>query len=160
MVGAKDLAVLQSLMLPTFRVEFDVGKGPKAFRDYWGAANSGVTLWEVLGRVLSLGGSFFSPTLFGAPYPFTRFPNDLDPLAHVVAAGANVPLLAMPQPGASQVGSLDHAIVPLAAHLSPPAVVPVASLVELDHPAIGLDFPALGVARFQPLGDHHAALQP
>jgi hypothetical protein len=125
-------------MLPTFRVEFDAGKGPAAFRNHWKPDRSGSALWEVLGRVLDMKGTWYSDTLFGAPYVFTQFPFDLDPLAHVVALGPKVALCDKPADGARQVGSLDHAIVPLAQPLNPPVLLRAASFLEVKHPESGL----------------------
>jgi hypothetical protein len=140
MVKAKDARGLESLMLPTFRVEFDVGKGPAAFRRHWRSDRANSPLWEILGRVLRIQGKYYSPTLFAAPYVYTDFPVDLDPLAYVVALGGKVPLLEKPQPGSRQVATLDHSIISLARPQKPPVVIPAKQFVEVSHPQAGRCF--------------------
>jgi len=101
---------LEALMLPTFRVEFDYGKGSAAFRRRWQSESPSSALWQVMDRLFSLGGTFYSDTLFALPYVYTRFPGDLDPLGHVVAVKADTRLLDRPGQDAGLVATLDHAI--------------------------------------------------
>ena len=86
-VRRKDSEALCGLMLPDFKVEFDVGKGPDVFRDHWDSETPTSLVWAVLDRLLALGGTFYSDSLFALPYVYTRFPHDLDRLSYVVATG-------------------------------------------------------------------------
>lgn len=140
--GVKDrnYRALESLMLPTFRVEFDTGKGPVAFHRYWNPQTPDSQLWQVLGRLLSLPGIAYSETLYAVSYVFARFPFDLDPLCHVVATGESVDLVAEPSRDAKTVGSLNYSIVTLAKPVEPPVVIPAGQFVELAHPEIGRCF--------------------
>ena len=139
-VARKDHAALTRLMRPDFRVEFDEGQGPAAFRRRWRVESKDDLLWDVLGRLLEQGGTFYSETLFVLPYTFANFPFDLDPLSYVVATGDKVAVLAQPQRDAAKRASLDHVIVPLAQPLSPPVVIPSGRFLEVIHPEQGRCF--------------------
>jgi len=149
--SARDFRSLESLMLPDFRVEFDAGKGPKAFHHHWRHDSPSSRLWEVLPRLLELGGTFYSETLFAVPYVYTHFPLDLDPLSHVVALRENVSLLEQPDAAARRVGTLDYSIVPLARPLQPPVIFAPAAYLELNHPDAGRCF-ALSHEFYSPFG--------
>ncbi len=131
---------LEALMLPTFRVEFDVGKGPVAFRRHWRPESPSSALWPVLERLFSLGGTFFSDTLFALPYVYTRFPVELDPLGHVVAIKPDTRLLDRPGQDAGPVATLDHAIIPLAERLRPPVMMGSGGYLEVKAPRVGWCF--------------------
>jgi len=131
---------LEDLMLPTFRVEFDAGKGPAAFRKRWHPESASSPLWQVMERLFALGGTFYSDTLFALPYVYTRFPGDLDPLAHVVALTADTRLLDRPGQDAGLVATLDHAIIPLAQRLSPPVTMSAGGYLEVKVPRAGWCF--------------------
>ncbi len=83
-VAKRDTPALLALMNPTFRVDFDGGKGPLAFAKHWKPDTPDSAVWKILDRLLSLGGTFYTPTLFAIPYVYTKFPFDLDPFAYVV----------------------------------------------------------------------------
>lgn len=137
LVKDRDYRALELLLEQNFRVEFDVGKGPKAFHAYWCPQTPDSTLWPVLDKLLSLDGAFYSKTLFCLPYVFARFPFDLDPLEHVVALGSDVRLLSAPDSQAEMIGSLDHSIVSLAEPLQPPVLLQPDRFLEIKHPTIG-----------------------
>jgi hypothetical protein len=139
------------MMLPDFRVEFDAGKGPAAFRRHWRSEQRSSDLWTVLPRLLELPGSFYSPTLFALPFVFTHFPTDLDPIAYVVATAQNVPLHAKPVTGAERIGALDFAIIPLAKPPRPPVIISRGQFLEVIHPEAGHGFVA-GSDVYSPAG--------
>jgi hypothetical protein len=141
MTAHRDFRGLESLMLPTFRVEFDVGKGPAAFRSHWRPEAPASRLWQVLPRLFALGGTFYSNTLFAVPYVYTRFPGDLSLLGHVVALKEDVSLFEKPEPGAKRVAAAPYSIVPLAAALKPP-VLPATGHLEARLPGAGSCFVA------------------
>jgi hypothetical protein len=149
-VRRKDSKALSALMAPDFKVEFDVGKGPEVFRRHWESDTSTSTVWPVLDRILALGGTFYSNTLFAAPYVYTRFPYDLDRLSHVVATG-DVPLHAQSNPASARVGMLKHAIVPLVTPLKPPAMLCQQPFVAVQHPELGVCYVA-GTDVYSPAG--------
>lgn len=142
LVAKRNHVGLEALMLPTFRVEFDDGKGPAAFRRYWHPESPDSAVWGILERLLALPGHSYSPTLFAVPYLFARFPFDLDLLGHVVGVNGSASLLAEPRPDAPRLGSVDHAILALANPMEPPVVIPSGEFVELRHPEFGRCFAA------------------
>jgi hypothetical protein len=131
---------LEALMLPTFRVEFDAGKGPAAFRRHWHPESRSSALWQVLERLFSLGGTLYSGTLFALPYVYTRFPADLDPLGHVVAVKPDIRILDRPGQDGSPVATLNHAIIPLAERLRPPVIMSAEGYLEVKVPRAGWCF--------------------
>lgn len=136
----RDFRGLEALMLPTFRVEFDVGKGPAAFRRKWHPESASSALWQVLERLFSLGGTFYSDTLFGLPYVYTRFPADLDPLGHVVVVQPATRLLDGPGRDARLMSTIDNAVLPLANRLRPPVLMSAEGYLEVKAPGIGWCF--------------------
>jgi hypothetical protein len=149
-VRRRDSKALCALMPPDFKVEFDAGKGPAMFRRQWSPDASTSPVWAVLHRLLSLGGTFYSDSLFALPYVYTRFPLDLDRLSYVVAAG-EVPMYADPNPAGARVGVLTHAIVPLVTPLTPPAMLVQLPRVAVRHPERGVCYVA-GTDVYSPAG--------
>jgi hypothetical protein len=149
-VRRKDSKALCALMPRDFKVEFDVGKGPDVFRRQWDSETSTSLAWAVLDRLLALGGTFYSDSLFALPYVYTRFPYDLDRLHYVVATG-DVAVHAEPNLASARVGVLKHAIVPLATALTPPAMLCQQPFVAVQHPDVGLCYVA-GTDVYSPAG--------
>lgn len=133
---------LEAMMLPTFRVEFDAGKGPAAFRRRWQPESPASALWGMLERLFSLGGTFYSGTLFALPYVYTQFPAGLDPLAHVVTVKAGTRLLDRPGQDGKPVETLDYTILPLLDRLRPPVMITTGRYFEVQGPRAGRGFVA------------------
>jgi hypothetical protein len=141
LAAGRDFRGLEALMAPDFRVEFDAGKGPRAFHAHW-RPDSSDRLWRVLSRLLPLGGTFYRETLFAIPYVYTRFPFDLGLMDHVVAVKENAALLEKAEPDAKRVGTLAYAVVPLAEPLKDPVVMEDARYLRVDAPGAGMCFVA------------------
>jgi hypothetical protein len=131
-VERRDDRELLALMSADFNVEFDVGKGPATFRRRWKSNARDSQVWDLLDRLLTLGGTFYSPTLFALPYVYTRFPADLDKLSHVVSVRAKVPLRQRPDAHGPEVGTLDYVILPLTTPMKPPVLL-TEPFVEVRH---------------------------
>lgn len=131
-VERRDDRELRALMSPDFKVEFDGGKGPDTFRRQWNSNARDSQVWDLLDRLLTLGGTFYSPTLFALPYVYTRFPADLDKLNHVVSVRAKVALRRQPDARGPEVGTLDYVILPLTTPITPPALL-TQPFVEVRH---------------------------
>jgi hypothetical protein len=149
-VRRRDARALLALMAPDFKVEFDVGKGPTVFQRHWRPETPGSRVWLLLDRMLSLGGTFYSDSLFALPYVYTRFPHDLDRLDFVVATG-EIPMRAAANATGAQVGVMKDAIVQLAAPLTPPALLADVPFVAVRHPEHGVCYVA-GSAVYSPAG--------
>jgi hypothetical protein len=149
-VSRKDSKALLAMMAPDFKVEFDVGKGPTVFRRHWNLDAPSSRVWPILERVLSLGGTFYSDSLFALPYVYTRFPLDLDRLHYVVATG-EIPMLATPGATGARVAVLKDAIVQLASPLAPPAMLADVPFVAVQHPDHGVSY-VVGRDVYSPAG--------
>lgn len=141
-VGARDHAGLTFGMGATFRVEFDSGQGPVAFRRYWKPESPSSPVWGILEHLLEIAGYSYSSTLHARPYAFARFPFDLDRLNYVVAVKETVPLLAEPASNSKQLASTGYSILPLARPALPPVIIAPGTWVEVQHPAVGRCFAA------------------
>ena len=141
-VADRDRQSLEALMSPDFRVEFDGGQGPRVFRNHWRTESDKSPVWKILQRLLSLDGTFYSPTLYVLPYVYARFPIDLNPLEYVVAVNKEVPLFAKPEAGTEPIGFLQDSIIPLAKAMEPPVIIPAEGFIEVNHPALGRCFVA------------------
>lgn len=141
-VAARDHAALTAKMDAAFRVEFDFGQGPVAFRRHWKPESASSPVWGVLQHILDIPGYAYSDTLYAQPYVFARFPFDLDRLSYVVAVKERVPLLAEPAANAKQVALVDYSIVPLARPAQPPVILAPGTYVEVQHPVAGRCFAA------------------
>jgi hypothetical protein len=134
LAAQRDSNGLEALMLPTFKVEFDAGKGATAFRRRWHSESNSSKLWGVLDRLFALGGTFYTDTLFALPYVYTKFPPDLDLLGHVVAVKAGARVVDKPEPNGVQLGMLDYTIVPLVQRLEPPVTITTGRYLEVKWP--------------------------
>jgi hypothetical protein len=141
-VTERDYRSLEALMPPNFRVEFDVGQGPRVFRNHWLIESGQSPVWKILQRLLSLEGTFYSAMLYVLPYVYARFPIDLNPFEYVVAVSEEAPLFAKPETGGEQIGLLRGSIVPLAKPLEPPVIIPSEGFIEVIHPELGKCFVA------------------
>lgn len=133
----RDHQALVRLLPPLFRVEFDEGKGPAAFRRRWRPETPSSPLWRTLDALLPLGGTFYSDSLFAIPYVYTRFPADMDLLGHVVTVKAAANLWDQPSASANPVATVDHSILPLAEALRAPVRLERDRFLEVIHPAAG-----------------------
>ncbi len=137
LVEARNVVALEGLMAPTFRVEFDTGKGPRAFHTFWHPESKSSRIWQILPRLFALGGTFYSETLFALPYVYTRFPFDLSLTDHVVLLKPEVSLLEQPGAGTKRVTPPDYSILPLKRPLDPPVLLANGGYLEVSHPATG-----------------------
>lgn len=119
-VAKRDTPALLALMNPTFRVDFDGGKGPLAFAKHWKPDTPDSAVWKILDRLLSLGGTFYTPTLFAIPYVYTKFPFDLDPFAYVVVTRDQAALRPEADPEATPIVRLQTGIVAIKPGLKAP----------------------------------------
>ena len=130
-VAKKDESALLAEMAPTFRVEFDGGKGPAAFRKHWKLQSPDTGLWKVLGRLLAMGGAFYSPTLFAIPYVYTRFPIDLDPFEYIAGVKESIPIHSEASADASVIDKASWELIRVNPRLKPPVRLDLVSWVKV-----------------------------
>jgi len=133
-VTKRNAAALLALMDPVFRVDFGGGKGPAAFTKQWHPASADSPVWKILERLLELGGTFYTPTLFAMSYVYTKFPFDLDPFAFVVVTRDQAPLRPEPNADAAPVATLQPSIVPVKPGLTAPVRLDQVSWLKVQVP--------------------------
>jgi hypothetical protein len=113
-VARHDVNALLSVVAPDIKASFGGDDGIDDFRRMWRLGEADSRLWEELGAVLALGGTFSGPETFVAPYTFSRWPDALDAFEHVAVIGANVRLRAAPKADASTLRTVSFVVLPLA----------------------------------------------
>jgi hypothetical protein len=113
-VARRDVSALMSVVDPDIRTSFGDDNGRQAFEKQWKLANADSEVWDELGTILALGGSFRDETTFMAPYTYGNWPDDLDSFEHVAIVGDRVRVRAAPNEQGSTVGLLSFAIVRVA----------------------------------------------
>lgn len=112
-VERRDTSSLLEVVHPGIRNSFGDDDGIDAFRRRWRPDEPDSELWQELGSVLALGGTFDTPDVFVAPYVFSRWPREFDAFAHVVLVGADVRLRTAPDSQARVSAVLSYAILRL-----------------------------------------------
>lgn len=115
-VRHRDTAAVLAALDPDIKWSFGDDHGLAAFRARWLAADAPEDLFEELGEVLALGGTFASDTQFIAPYTFSRWQGEMDAYSHVVVTAADAPLRAAPLEDAEVLAAVGHAIFRLDAN--------------------------------------------
>lgn len=110
-VEKRDTAALLRVVSPNIKNSFGGNDGVAEFREMWEIEKPGSKVWPVLDRLLRLGGAWFDPNLYCAPYLFQKFPNDLDAFDHQVVAGTGVRLRERPSLTAPVLDQLSFEIV-------------------------------------------------
>lgn len=112
-VRARDRSFLLSIVDPQMRNSFgDQNDGPDGFRAKWKLDDPATSrLWNVLEKILTLGGTFDAPDIFCAPYVSTLFPSDLGAANHEVVIRENVPVFDQPTTASRVVAKLSFEIV-------------------------------------------------
>jgi hypothetical protein len=114
-VARHDTAALLEVVDPNIKIGFGGNDGIEAFKSKWKLQEGGSSLlWDELGLVLALGGSFRDANNFVAPYVFSRWPEKADAFEHVAVLGSNVRVRAEPRAGSRVLAALSFDIVPLA----------------------------------------------
>jgi hypothetical protein len=113
-IARHDTAALLAIVHPQVKNSFGGNDGIDEFRTMWniGAADSGI--WDVLGTVLGLGGSFLGNDTFVAPYVFSRWPGTIDSFEHVAVIGTNVRVRSAPAADAPVIASVSFSILQVA----------------------------------------------
>jgi hypothetical protein len=135
-IARHDTAALLAVVHPQIRNSFGDNDGIDEFRRMWNIGAAGSQIWDVLGTVLGLGGSFHDTDTFVAPYVFSRWPGKVDSFEHVAVLGTDVRVRSRPDADAPVIATMSFAILPVAR----PDVE-----VE-DGPQYGLKGPAPGTS--------------
>jgi hypothetical protein len=110
-IARRDWAAVLAVVHPKIRTSFGPDNGLPAFREHWKAESADSPLWETLGTVLALGGSFDQAGNFQAPYVYSRWPERVDAFEHVAVTGSRVRVRAAPRADAEVLASLSYVIL-------------------------------------------------
>ena len=113
-IARRDAAALLGAVDPNIKNSFGGNDGIDEFRSMWKIGQPDSGIWEELGVVLSMGGSFFDEHTFVAPYVFSRWPEALDSFEHVAVIGANVRVRSEPRTDAAPIDAVSFVILPVA----------------------------------------------
>src|SRR4028118_1504503 len=94
-----DVAAVLEVVDPRIKNTFGADNGIEAFQRLWKLKEGDSRLWEELGLVLALGGTFQNADNFVAPYVFSRWPDQVDSFENVAVLGRNVRVRAEPRAG-------------------------------------------------------------
>lgn len=120
-VARHDVAAVLEVVDSNIKNTFGGDDGLAAFRRLWKLdAGDDSRLWDELGLVLALGGSFqHNKDTFVAPYVFSRWPEGIDPFQHVAVLGTRVRVRAEPKSSSPVLTALSFDIVRLADGAAP-----------------------------------------
>jgi len=113
-IAMRDTTALLAAVDPNVKNSFGGNDGIDEFKTMWKIGQPDSEVWEELGTVLSMGGSFLDEHTFVAPYVFSKWPESLDSFEHVAIVGANVRVRSEPKPDAPPIDSVSFAILPVA----------------------------------------------
>jgi len=113
-VARRDAAAVLAAVDEQVRTGFGGDDGRAAFERQWLPDRPDSRLWEALGAVLALGGSFTGAQQFSAPYVYSRWPEDLDAFEHVAVIASDVRLRAAPRAEAAVIGRASFVVLELA----------------------------------------------
>jgi hypothetical protein len=110
-VAKHDTKGLLEILHPNIRASFGSDSGITAFVAMWAPNEPDSKLWNELGTVLELGGTFDGPSMFTAPYTFSRWPNDVDSFEFMTVIGTNVRIRTQPRADAAILATVSYAIL-------------------------------------------------
>ena len=101
-------------MHPQIKNSFGGNDGIAEFREVWKPETADSGIWDTLGTVLALGGSFQDENAFVAPYVFSRWPGQFDSFEHVAVIGSDVRVRSQANTNAATLTTVSFAILPTA----------------------------------------------
>jgi hypothetical protein len=112
-IARRDTAALLAIVHPRIRNTFGDNDGIDEFRKMWNSGTADSEIWDVLGTVLGLGGSFQDADTFAAPYIFSRWPETFDSFEHVAVIGTDVRVRSQPRADATAIATMSFSILPM-----------------------------------------------
>lgn len=113
-IARHDTAALLAIVHPQIKNSFGDNDGIDEFRSMWNIGAADSQIWDLLGTVLGLGGSFHEDDTFVAPYVFSRWPGQIDPFDHVAVIGSDVRVRSQPNADAPVIAAMSFTILPVA----------------------------------------------
>ena len=113
-VAKHDKSALLAVVIKNIQIGYGDDNGIENFKKAWAIDKPNSQLWETLGTVLALGGSFQKDGSFNAPYVSSNWPNTADGFENVAIVGNKVNVRKAPKPDADVLQTLSYEVVPLA----------------------------------------------
>jgi hypothetical protein len=113
-IARRDAGALLAVVHPDIKSSFGGDEGKASFEALWKPAAPDSRVWETLGAVLALGGTFQEADSFVAPYTFSRWPSDVDAFEHMAVVGDRVRIRRAARADAPAIGSSSFGILPVA----------------------------------------------
>jgi hypothetical protein len=112
-IARRDTTALLAVVHPQIKNSFGGNDGIDEFRSMWKIGEPDSGIWDELGTVLALGGSFHDAGTFVAPYVFSRWPAQVDSFEHVAVIGSSVRVRSQPETTSSPIDTVSFAILPV-----------------------------------------------
>lgn len=112
-IAARDTSALLAAVDPNVQTSFGDAGGIADFRERWKPEAPDSRIWQELGSLLALGGTFTGDSIFVAPYVFATWPESLDAYEHGAVVFRDVTLREAPRADARVLATLDYEIVRL-----------------------------------------------
>ena len=109
----KDKNLLLAAVNKNIKNSFGGNDGIENFKKSWKIDQVNSPLWETLGTVLALGGTFDHTGSFNAPYTFSAWPDNVDVFENIAIIGDKVNIRATPTLNGKVLANVSYAILPL-----------------------------------------------
>lgn len=110
-IARRDVQAVLDVVHPNIKNSFGGNDGFEEFKKQWKLQGGESGLWDELGTVLALGGSFRDKDNFVAPYVFSKWPERFDSFEHVAVVGTGVRVRSQPGTQGAILTSLTFDIV-------------------------------------------------
>ncbi len=110
-IARHDMQAVLDAVHPNIKNTFGGDDGIENFKRLWKLQGGESELWDKLGTVLALGGSFQNKDNFVAPYIFSRWPERFDAFEHAAVVGTGVRVRSQPSAQGTILTSLTFDIV-------------------------------------------------
>lgn len=114
-VQRKDVSHIMGILSDKIKYSFDETEGKEGFKKFWklDVNSTESELWQELGKILALGGTFENRTqsVFTAPYVHTTFSQGYDPAEYGVVTGEGVRMRQKPSRNSRAMGRHSYDIV-------------------------------------------------
>lgn len=110
-IARHDVQAVLDVVHPNIKNTFGGDDGIESFKRLWKLQGGESELWDELGTVLALGGSFQDKDNFFAPYVYSKWPERFDAFEHVAIVGTGVRVRAQPSAQGAILTSLTFDIV-------------------------------------------------
>ena len=110
-IARRDAPALFAVLASDIKIDFGGFGGRPEFQERWKPSDKDSKVWAALSLVVGQGGNFDSKVRFSAPYAFSAFPSDVDPMDKIVVINDGAMMRAKPNVDGKVVRKLDRDIL-------------------------------------------------